>query len=84
MGEMSKKELKELRKLEEMRRNSMEKKANMTKWIAIGGISTIFLGFFLFLNLFEYQGLLTLGSLFLIVFDTGGLIVVFGKKSVVH
>lgn len=49
MGEMSKKELKELRKLEEMRRNSMEKKANMTKWIAIGGISTIFLGFFLFL-----------------------------------
>ena len=49
MSDMSKKELKELRKLEEMRRNSMEKKANMTKWIAIGGISTIFLGFFLFL-----------------------------------
>lgn len=49
MSEMSKKELKELRKLEEMRRSSMEKKANMTKWIAIGGISTIFLGFFLFL-----------------------------------
>lgn len=49
MSDMSKKELKEMRKLEEMRRNSMDKKATMTKWIAIGGISTIFLGFFLFL-----------------------------------
>ncbi len=49
MSDMSKKELKEMRKLEEMRRNNMEKKANMTKWIVIGGISTVFLGFFLFL-----------------------------------
>lgn len=49
MAEMSKKELKEMRKLEEARRNTLEKKANMTKWIAIGAISTIFIGFFLFL-----------------------------------
>lgn len=49
MPEMSKKELKEMRKLEEARRSTLEKKANMTKWIAIGAISTIFLGFFLFL-----------------------------------
>lgn len=49
MSEMSKKELKEMRKIEEMRRNTLEKKANMTKWIAIGAVATIFLGFFIFL-----------------------------------
>lgn len=49
MAEMSKKELKEMRKLEEARQRSMEKKAGMTKWITIGAISTIFLGFFIFL-----------------------------------
>lgn len=49
MAQMTKKELKEMRKLEEVRKNSMEKKANMTKWIAIGTISAIFLGFFVFL-----------------------------------
>lgn len=46
---MSKKELKEMRKVEEMRRMNLEKKANMTKWIAIGVISTLFIGLFLFL-----------------------------------
>lgn len=49
MAQTSKKELKEMRRLEEARRNNMEKKANMTKWIAIGTISAVFLGFFVFL-----------------------------------
>lgn len=49
MAQTSKKELKEMRKLEEARQKSMEKKAGMTKWITIGAISTIFLGFFIFL-----------------------------------
>ncbi len=38
-----------MRKLEEARRMSLEKKANTTKWLAIGIISTLFIGFFLFL-----------------------------------
>lgn len=46
---MSKKELKEMRKIEEMRRMNLQKKANMTKWISIGIISTLFIGLFLFL-----------------------------------
>ncbi len=52
MSEMSKKELKEMRKIEEARRINLEKKASMTKWITIGIISTVFLGAFLFLVVF--------------------------------
>jgi len=46
---MSKKELKEMRKIEEMRRSNLEKKASMIKWVSIGVIATVFVGFFLFL-----------------------------------
>lgn len=49
---MSKKELKEMRKVEEARRMNLEKKASMTKWITIGVISTLFVGFFIFLVVF--------------------------------
>lgn len=49
MSEMSKKEMKEMRKIEEAKRMNLEKKANMIKWVVIGVISSVFLGFFLFL-----------------------------------
>ena len=46
---MSKKELKEMRKIEETRRKNIENKSSMVKWISIGAIVTVFVGFCLFL-----------------------------------
>jgi len=42
----SKKELKELRKIEEARARQAAQKQNMVKWIIIGGLSLIFITFF--------------------------------------
>ena len=42
----SKKELKELRRIEEARASQAAQKQNMVKWIIIGGLSLIFLTFF--------------------------------------
>ena len=42
----SKKELKELRRIEELRLRQATQKQNMVKWIIIGGLSLIFLTFF--------------------------------------
>ena len=42
----SKKELKELRKIEEARAHQASQKQNMVKWLIIGGLSLIFLTFF--------------------------------------